>query len=100
MQPHQTSQAKHGSSSFVRYVSVNIFHFRCDALRLLNQNWFKLVCSRASVNKNMLCFTGLVLTVLGLLPHDALQVDAGSRLTGSQALRLSRQCGVRRVHCY
>lgn len=37
-------------------------------------------------------------TVLRLLPHDALQVDAGSWLTGSQALRLSRQSGVRRVH--
>lgn len=38
------------------------------------------------------------LTVLRLLPHDALQVHAGSRLTGSQALWLGRQRRVDGVH--
>lgn len=40
------------------------------------------------------------LTVLRLLPHDALQIDAGARLTGAQALWLGRQSGVRCVHRY
>lgn len=37
------------------------------------------------------------LTVLRLLPNDALQVDAGAWLTGPQALRLGGQSHVRRV---
>ena len=45
-------------------------------------------------------FLSIILTVLSLLPHDALQVDAGAWLTGSQALRLGRQRSVRRVNCY
>lgn len=38
------------------------------------------------------------LTVLGLLPHDALQVDAGARLARPQALGLRGQRRVGRVH--
>ena len=38
------------------------------------------------------------LTVLRLLPHDALQVDAGAWLTGSQALGLRGERGVGCVH--
>lgn len=37
-------------------------------------------------------------TVFCLLPHDALQIDAGARFTGAQALRLSSQCHITGVH--
>lgn len=35
--------------------------------------------------------TKQLLTLLGLVPHDALQIDAGSRLTGPQAGRIPFQ---------